>query len=173
MSGRLSEACIQLTALLDLLHSPTVIKSLTEIGARTVQPGSGRRTDSDGCGMSKIEILLISAVLLCYTLQGRTSNNLHLRQHSISTPFKFAKSVGHVHHVLRLSGGAVTVPTDDDGGLSDEDSSDDDDEEEDDESNDDWLKYVPENPEDDPEFMASFEQLQQAIIDAGDSSIPV
>ncbi len=65
----------------------------------------------------------------------------------------------------RLSGGAVSDPSEDDDGLSDDDSDEDDDD--DDESNDDWLKYVPEKPEEDPEFMASFEQLKQAIIDAG------
>ncbi len=70
----------------------------------------------------------------------------------------------------RLSGGAASHPSEDDDGLSDDDS--DEDEDEDDESNDDWLKYVPEKPEEDPEFMASFEQLQQAIIDAGQPDPP-
>ena len=80
----------------------------------------------------------------------------------------FEKSVGRVLRVLRLTGGAVPEPSDDEDGLSDDDS--DEDEDDDDGSNNDWLKYVPEKPEDDPEFMASFEQLQQAIIDAGEGS---
>ena len=118
--------------------------------------------------------LLMAAVLFGHTLQGIPSNGLRLKQCSATNPMTFEKSRWkfHVLHTRyskmsnpRLSGGAVSGPSEDDDELSDDDS--DEDEDEDDQSNDDWLKYVPEKPEDDPEFMASFEQLKQAIIDAG------
>jgi hypothetical protein len=116
--------------------------------------------------------LLLAAVLLCHTLHSHTSNHLQLKQSSVTNPilYKISKWTLDVRHtryskISRLSGGAVSDPSEGDDGISSDDDSDE--EDEDDGSNDDWLKYVPEKPEDDPEFMKSFEELKQAIIDAG------
>ena len=71
------------------------------------------------------------------------------------------------HRSLRLCGGALETIPDQSESEADGESSDGSSNEEEEEEEESWLKYVPEDPDDDPELKASFEELGQAIIDAG------
>ena len=81
--------------------------------------------------------------------------------HDVMNPVLYLKKSSH-DTLMRIRGGGTSVSSDSEtvGGDSNDDESD-----EEEESS--WLKHVPENPEDDPEFMRNFEELSQAIIDSG------